>query len=210
MVWSGTSVLYLTTLQQLEIMKAFALLSLSITPHHVYLLQIAYSVMTIVISFGTLLEDTIAVFLKPIYPIFVRWGSLGRIIQLSLSLSIITSCSVYMLKLVHHSASIKRLAQLKTINKITLKTIYFLVVQILLDIASSTVFIQSYLIPVKTDIDDRKNNAYKRMASSVMLLRAIFQYVVFLGAVKMTFHKVQKPDQSPEQLLSKTKVINVD
>jgi hypothetical protein len=213
MLWFGISSVLFSVVQQLEIMKAFALLSTKLRPTQIVYFQICYSIFIGFISIPSLTEDMFITF-PSVKSLFGILGNYGRSLQALSSVVITNSCSVYMLRLVYKSVDTKaaRKKEKKTIHRNFMETIVNIIVQLLVDIVACTAFVVSALLTSSTPEEERIRLSYSRIGSSVILLRGIFQYLVFLGIMRVKFYKqsgAQSSSKKSKKALKKEKSVTL-
>jgi hypothetical protein len=211
MLWCGTSSVLLAAIQQLEIMKAFVLLSEKLKPNQISIFQIFFSVFIMVISVPSLFEDIVAVSQPSLLSIFAMLGSYVRSFHAMITVVITNFCSVYMLKLVY--ANVNKKTNQRDDQEVIVRNfkeaIVYIVLQIVVDLVGCSVFVNSALSPSTTYEEQRISLSFSRMASSLLLLRSIFQYLVFLGIMKVKFYKQSTQKQSMSKKSQKNPLLKV-
>jgi hypothetical protein len=194
MLSCGSITVFLTTIQQLQIMKAFVVLSKRINPNHILKFQIGYGISLFMALIGSFTEDFLY-YEAGINKLMEQWGTYGRIYQ-AISTTIITNvCSIYMLQLVykHTLASKKTLEQEKGIVfKNYSQTIWYIVMQLGIDLVGASIFIVASPIHSYVNRDVvfyRSQYALSRIATSLMIIRILLQGKVFNAIIKVKFYK---------------------
>jgi glycerol uptake facilitator-like aquaporin len=198
--------LLLTSLQQLEILKAFVLLSEKIHPNQIYNVQWWFMILTVIVTIGSVFEDIVALVNPNHLPFFILWAHYGRAFQAVASTILTNICSLYMLLLVYRNVS-KKNKDREAITRNLQSTIRSIFFQFFIDIVGGTIFIISSFSVAVTSEEMRTANALGRMASSLILARVIFQYWVFLNIMQIKFYRYNNPTTRVSKK-SKVKTIN--
>jgi hypothetical protein len=211
MLWCGTTSVLLTGIQQLEIMKAFVLLSEKLKPNQISIFQIFFSVLIMIVSVPSLFEDVVAVTRPSLVPLFAMFGSYARSFHAMVTVLITNTCSIYMLKLVY--ANVNKKTNQRDDQEVIIRNfkeaIVYITLQIVVDLLGCSVFVNAAFAPTITYTDQRISLSYSRMASSVLLLRSIFQYLVFIGIMKVKFYKQSTQKQSMSKKSQKNPILKV-